>query len=209
MTTTAAGRPRQQAAQDAPAPCAFCAAPLEPDQEWCLECGVARTVVHGPPDWRIPALLVGGMVVAAVVAFIVAIANLGDAGGASSRTSSRTRAGIAQGTGHVTGVARAGGSAAAAGALPGWPAGLSGWTVELAALPDQPAAESLARALTARGLTVGVLDSSRHPHMHPGEWVVFSHRYALQTQAEAAAARLLAAGQAQARAVEVAPPGGI
>jgi RNA polymerase subunit RPABC4/transcription elongation factor Spt4 len=50
--------------------CAACEAPLEPDQEWCVECGTARTVVHAPPSWR------GAIVVIAVVVGIVVIAGV-------------------------------------------------------------------------------------------------------------------------------------
>jgi RNA polymerase subunit RPABC4/transcription elongation factor Spt4 len=50
--------------------CAACDAPLEPDQEWCVECGTARTVVHPPPSWR------GAVVVIAVVVGVVLIAGV-------------------------------------------------------------------------------------------------------------------------------------
>jgi hypothetical protein len=54
--------------------CAACGVRLEPDQEWCLECGAARTVLHRPPDWRVPvavgAVVVGLVVIAALVALV-------------------------------------------------------------------------------------------------------------------------------------------
>jgi RNA polymerase subunit RPABC4/transcription elongation factor Spt4 len=54
--------------------CAACDAPLEPDQEWCVECGTARTVVHAPPSWRgavaVIAVVVGIVVIAGVVALV-------------------------------------------------------------------------------------------------------------------------------------------
>jgi hypothetical protein len=38
------------------------------DQEWCLECGVARTSIQAPPDWRL-----GVAIVLAVVAIVVLV----------------------------------------------------------------------------------------------------------------------------------------
>ena len=54
--------------------CAACDAPLEPDQEWCVECGTARTLMHAPPSWRgavaVIAVVVGIVVIAGVVALV-------------------------------------------------------------------------------------------------------------------------------------------
>jgi hypothetical protein len=54
--------------------CAGCGAPLESDQEWCLECGAARTVLHRPPDWRAPvaviAVVTGVVVIGALIALV-------------------------------------------------------------------------------------------------------------------------------------------
>ena len=38
------------------------AGPSRDDQEWCFQCGAARTVIHRPPDWRIPAAVVATVV---------------------------------------------------------------------------------------------------------------------------------------------------
>ncbi len=51
--------------------CPACGAELADDQEWCLECGAARTVVHSPPDWRIGLLIM--LSVIAVVAIVAAV----------------------------------------------------------------------------------------------------------------------------------------
>jgi hypothetical protein len=48
--------------------CAACGAAMAGDQEWCLECGVARTVIQSPPDWRL-----GVAIVLAVVAVVVLV----------------------------------------------------------------------------------------------------------------------------------------
>jgi hypothetical protein len=49
--------------------CPSCGAWLAEDQQWCLECGAARTVIPPPPDWRI-----GLAIVAAVIALVVIVA---------------------------------------------------------------------------------------------------------------------------------------
>ena len=61
----AAGRPARSRRVSASDDCAHCGSPLRDDQEWCLECGAARTLIHRPPDWRIAA---------AVIAVVVALA---------------------------------------------------------------------------------------------------------------------------------------
>jgi hypothetical protein len=52
--------------------CPRCSAPLEPDQDWCLRCGLAaRTRLAPTPDWRIPlaAAIVAGLLGAGGLAF--------------------------------------------------------------------------------------------------------------------------------------------
>ena len=56
--------------------CAVCGKPLEPDQEWCLECGTARTVLHRPPDWRAPLALVAVVVGVVVIGALIALVSL-------------------------------------------------------------------------------------------------------------------------------------
>lgn len=56
--------------------CAACGAPLEPDQEWCLECGAARTALHPPPDWRVPVAVVAVVAGIVLVAVLIALVNL-------------------------------------------------------------------------------------------------------------------------------------
>jgi hypothetical protein len=52
--------------------CSSCGAWLAEDQEWCLECGAARTRIQPAPDWRIGVAIVIGVI--AVVAVVVALA---------------------------------------------------------------------------------------------------------------------------------------
>lgn len=58
-------------AEAAPAPylCPRCSTPLQPDQDWCLNCGTAaRTAIAATPNWRRPVALL------AVVAVLFAAA---------------------------------------------------------------------------------------------------------------------------------------
>jgi hypothetical protein len=56
--------------------CAGCGASLAEDQEWCLECGAARTRLQAPPDWRIPATIVGVVVTLVVIGLLIALVSL-------------------------------------------------------------------------------------------------------------------------------------
>jgi hypothetical protein len=53
--------------------CNACGAPLARDQEWCLECGAARTSLTSPPDWRIALAVVIAVVVVVVVVLLIAL----------------------------------------------------------------------------------------------------------------------------------------
>ena len=52
--------------------CPRCSAPLTPDQDWCLQCGLAaRTRLAPTPDWRVPlaAAIVAALLGAGGLAF--------------------------------------------------------------------------------------------------------------------------------------------
>lgn len=179
--------------------CPRCGQPLEPDQEWCLECGSARTIIHRPPDPRIGAAIAGGIALVVLAAAVVAVMLAGhSAGGASISPAASAPRGTPTPTGRPTSAN-----------LASWPVGLSGWTVVLGRTPDRASATATARLLAVQGISTGVLDSSQHPHLQPGYYVVFSGRYPDGTAARAAAAALQAKGQPQAIAREVARPGGL
>lgn len=198
----------------APAPtrCAQCGAPMSDDQEWCLECGTARTLIHRAPDWRIAtafsvvaiAIVVAGIVVAAI--------------GLSSSPDRVTTVRIAQPPARSASRLPRPASpvrtpATRVAAQPGvliasWPAGLGGWTVILGTDSSRTAADVNARHIATAGTRVGVLYSSEHRSLIPGLWVVFSGRFPTAQAAEAAAARLQRAGLLAAHARMVAPPGG-
>jgi predicted nucleic acid-binding Zn ribbon protein len=53
--------------------CPGCGAPIEGDQAWCTECGLAaRTRIAPTPNWRLPLVLAGALALGAVVALVVA-----------------------------------------------------------------------------------------------------------------------------------------
>jgi hypothetical protein len=196
--TTPAGSPSGTgAAADDRSYCTGCGARMDADQEWCLECGLARTSIQSPPDWRVPLAVIGVVVIGALTAFAIAIINL--TGGGSSPAPAPV---------HTTAAVQAAANPSVS--LLTWPAGLPGWTVVLDRSPSQGSADATALNLVARGVPgVGVLDSSDHPHLQPGYYVVFAGRYPTLALAQAAATRLVHAGQRQALAHEIAAPGGI
>lgn len=53
--------------------CRNCGSELGEDQEWCLECGAARTLLRRPPDWRLSLAVVAAVVVVGVAGVVVAL----------------------------------------------------------------------------------------------------------------------------------------
>jgi septal ring-binding cell division protein DamX len=172
------------ATEGAAARCARCATALAADQEWCLKCGAARTVIHRPGSWRIPVLVVGTVVLLFVAGFAIALANL-------SSQANRTAAAAATAAPPAVSTAPPSGGTSS---FAGWPNGVKGWTVVLAASPKRATAKALAAPIRATGVDVGILDSSRHKAMPAGQWVVFSGHYPTADAARAQARALVAQG---------------
>jgi hypothetical protein len=62
------------------AACPLCAAPLDPRQEWCLNCGAAaRTRLAAPTNWRAPIVAIA--VIAALALGVLAVALVKLSGG--------------------------------------------------------------------------------------------------------------------------------
>ena len=197
MTFTSEAPPQPGAAQMSSA-CAYCGSPLADDQEWCLECGAAQTLIHRAPDWRVAVAIVTTVVVLALITLAIVLVNLS--------------ADVSRSAVTVTATSSPSSTAAAAPAPPtflGWPVGLSGWTVVLARSRTETLADRSAAVFAADGVQVGVLDSNQHPSMPAGYWFVFTGRYPDRARARAAAARLRLEGKPTAVAVRVARPGGL
>jgi septal ring-binding cell division protein DamX len=187
--------------------CVHCGASLREDQEWCLECGAARTLIHRPPDWRIAAAVIAVVVGLALLAFAIALVNLSSSADHVATQASAKTATTAVRPATTAAVAP---SSTGSATIASWPVGLSGWTVELARSPSQSEANAAANRFAASGLQVGVLDSSQHPSMKPGYWIVFSGRYPGRSGAVTAATNLKAKVSTTAPlARRVAPPGGL
>lgn len=204
--------------------CLRCDAALA-DQEWCLECGAARTLIHRPPDWRVPVAVIATVIGLVLAAFVIALIELsgsrGGGGGASAAvqpTVSGTRSGGAPGLETTSATAKAAprASSGAAGSssqaarlpgrgFPGWPIGLSAWTVVLqrSQTRSEAAQQAAAGAIAAARIPVGILKSSLHPGLTPGYWLVFSGRYPTSAAAQARAATLVAKGLVAAHVVLV------
>lgn len=210
MSTTA---PPQPNAEPGVEPCSRCGHGLPADQEWCLECGLARTRIRSAPDLKIAAAVVGAVLVVALGALAVVLVNLSTNTNrelAASSTSATRSSAVNPAASTPAGAA--GGPAdqtPRTAIVASWPVGLSGWTVVLDRVRTQSRAEARARRVAVGGLSVGVLDTSQHPAMRPGAWIVFSGRYPGQPRAAAAARALRTQGHPTARPVEVAPPGGL
>jgi SPOR domain len=174
--------------------CSHCGAELMDDQEWCHDCGAARTLIHRPPDWRIGIAIVGTVAALAVLVFVLVLSNASSSSSPGQPRAAATAATVASRRQPATG------------AMTGWPVGLGGWTVSLATSRTRAAADAQAQRIATAGVQVGVLDSTLHPALKPGRWIVFSSRYPTKARARAAAAQLVSLGQAHARVLLVGRP---
>lgn len=187
--------------------CPHCGGRLAADQDWCLDCGAPVNVrIRSAPDWRVPLAIVGGTVlVAAAILVFVLIA-------ASNSANSSVPAVLATPPVHHARhpppkPTQTQPTTPPAPTLASWPAGVTGYTVILGVIPAKPAATTSANKTAATGIPVGLLYSSDYSSMHPGHWIVFSGTYTSRAQADAAATRLQAKGQASAYSWPVVPAG--
>jgi hypothetical protein len=192
---------REAALLGTEARCPRCGAAREPDQVYCLECGLGLPALTGtipllrgtwirrvgwyPGDWIwIPAVALLVAAAAAAIAILVTVERRGSdvttivgSTNAARLTTSGTRAGA---TSHVR--PRTGRTS--------WPARRSGWTVVLGSYPVTAGAASAfagaGRAVRSGLPDVGVLDSSHYASLHPGYYVVFTGIYSSEARAQAA-----------------------
>lgn len=224
MTEVAAPPPATERA------CPRCGASLAPDQEWCLSCGTAvGTRIAPTPRWRVPVLLIGGLLALIAAALVLALVELsGDpqpVAKAPGATAAATPAGApADDGGSAAPVAGATPTPAPTTAAPGLtpspsttpdaaatPPGPASTTGALAEWPrgksgwtavvasTQSRAEAERKARAAGGSKVGVLKSDDFSSLRKGYWVVFSGQYDSRSAAESAAKS--AGGGAYARRI--------
>jgi SPOR domain len=200
-------------------PCAVCGAPLAADQRYCLNCGARRAdarlpfldlltrevVVERPAPAEPPRR--GGGVLAVLVAGAAMATLLGLgvlAGVVLAGDDEQQPVAARPPVVNVTVPPATAGAATpkeqAAPAEPvsftsDWPAGREGWTVQLEALPkdstDAAAVQAAEDDATAAGAAdVGALDSSQHPSLEPGDYIVYSGVYDSRERARDALADL-------------------
>ncbi len=202
--------------------CPRCGAARDPEQEYCVECGLRLPPVTGrlaafrrwwvrrfgwyPGDWAWLSLLT---LVVAVAGAAVAIAITHDRHAHHPSTIV---------TPPITAILRPTTPATAPATTPPpatttrapttttghgsrvrtWPAATTGWTIVLVSYPSangRPSAEqTAARALRAHLPDVGILDSSDYASLQPGYLVVFTGVYGSQASAENAVTTAHAAG---------------
>jgi cytoskeletal protein RodZ len=194
-----------------PLACPNCGSPAQAGQLMCLECGARLALGYQrAPSWRLPAAIVGVVVLLAGIGVAIALAAVtSDAGKTTAAaptqsvpstaapadtapgSSQTTPAPAPQSTAATTTPAPAATATtpAAAAAATGWPPGKSAFTVILASMPTKAAAEDkLAKANAAGITTAAILHSDDFPTLRPGYWVVFDGQYDTTEQANAQAA---------------------
>jgi cell division septation protein DedD len=204
-------------ADAAPAPqahaCPNCGAPADPGQLMCLECGSRLALDYQrAPTWRLPAAIVGVVVLLAGIGVAIALAAVtNDATRTTAAAptqppaqsppadtpptaSQPTAAPPTATTPAPAAGATPTGTAATAAPAPapatsGWPPGKSAFTVILASLPTQAGAEEkLQKAKDAGIASAAILHSDDFPTLRPGYWVVFDGQYDAIDQANSQAA---------------------
>jgi predicted nucleic acid-binding Zn ribbon protein len=144
--------------------CPHCAAPMAPEQDWCLECGNAVTTrVSRAAGWGWPLaiVLVVLLIVGAVVFLVLHEAS----------DDSEQAAGPATRTVAAPPPYR--------GAIPVWQADAQpAYTIVAFLSRNRPAAEARARRMITAGQRAGVLRTTGYSDFTPGLWIAWSGRYA-------------------------------
>jgi hypothetical protein len=202
---------RRQLAVAVEEACPRCGTMREPEQRYCLECGLRLPVAVGtvaslrrrwvrrigwyPGDWVWLAL--ASLVVASVGAAAAIVLGRKHA----EQSPVTVVAPVLQSSLPTSPTGRNGRTR--------WPQGLDGWTVALVSSPatrGQTKPLALAKGAARRGLPqVGVLDSSVYASLHPGYYVVFSGVYGAPGDARIALETVHARGFGGAYVLRVAP----
>lgn len=194
--------------------CPRCGSARDPDQRYCLECGLALPEVSGavaalrrrwlrrfgwyPGDWVWVALATLLVAVAGAAAAIVLTASQDSSqpvvalNGLGSVTTPQA---VPERSTSTTGTPS---GRTAASKLTHWPRNENGWTIVLISYPStggRPSALTAAHAAAGSSLRqVGILDSSLYASLQPGYLVVFSGIYASQPDADAGVSTARQAG---------------
>jgi hypothetical protein len=190
--------------------CPNCGAPADPGQLMCLECGQRLALDYQrPPSWRLPAAVVGLVLLLAGVGVAVALAAVtSDAGKTTAAAPTQTAAAPASAPGDsppttstpapaptastptpapapTTSGTTTTPAPAPAPTTSGWPPGKSAFTVVLASLPTKAAADDKLNVAKAAGIaTAAILHSDDFPTLNKGYWVVFDGQYDTIDQAQ-------------------------
>jgi septal ring-binding cell division protein DamX len=172
--------------------CPRCGSELTPQQEWCLQCGAdVSSTIAAPPSWRGPVALVGGLLLVALAALVLALVELAgnpeqvSQAPAPTATPAPTTTTVPTPESTTIPPATDDGTATTP-EIADWPAGKDAWTVVLEASSTRDAAEARASELAQQGIPVGILESDQYPTLEPGKFVVFSGQYDSQRAAEQA-----------------------
>ncbi len=180
--------------------CPRCGIAREPEQEFCVECGLRLPVITGGVavlrrGWiRSLGWYPGDWIWLALATFVVAAAGAAvaiDLGHRHAAARTPTYVAAVPPTPHVPAPSGKNGRTH-------WPAGLDGWTVVIQSSPEVHGStkpRALAATAARRGLPqVGVLDSSAFSSLHPGYFVIFSGVYGGASDAQLALQTVRARG---------------
>lgn len=181
--------------------CPRCSAGRQPEQGYCVECGLRLPIVVGaiptlrrgwlrrvgwyPGDW-IWVPLATLVVAAAGAAVSIAVTHDGHSKGGATIVASTPLPLLAAAAATAAGTT----ADTETNGHTEWPATGSGWTIVLVSYPatagSKAPLEAATRAARAGLPEVGVLDSSGYSSLHPGYSVVFSGIYSAQADAQTA-----------------------
>ncbi len=196
--------------------CPRCDAPLSAEQEWCLQCGAAvGTRIAEPRGWRASVAVVGVLLALALIAVVLAIAELSrDAEGveevpvnatptpAASAVPGATPSPVPGEEGGATpspvpppsatpSASPEGGASAPSPGLTEWPEGRTAYAIVLNSSGTREDAERLAGELAGKGVPdVGVIDSDDFESLGPDSFVGFSGVYEDEAEAPQALAKI-------------------
>lgn len=202
--------------------CPHCGAPLQPDQDWCLECGTAATTrVMPPPSWKVPAAVVLAVLVAFGVAVVIAVSvlsrdaerSVADVSPAASsepvgaatespaaakpKAAAKAKAAgvVSAATGASGTTGESGASGATGSAVAEWDESKEAYTVVLVT-SDRTGAEKVAKAAAAdAGEPAGILESSKYQFFSPGYWVAWAGQFEAKPDAQKLADKLAGQGR--------------